>query len=383
MNVNTKTSMPRALIVHAGLPKTGTTAIQTYFSNNHDSLNSAGIGVLSRQGTGHHFALGQYLLSLDNRHLINGFASEVVLSDDQFPIWDEKNHAYVISDEGLVNIGSNGVRAVESYAEKNGAYCHVVIVTRDPRDWIYSLWTQATKINESHDWIDWLEKALEDKVGFISSALSSWYELDSFRVSLVEYSSTDMVKNFFAHLGMPYSVNTQEIKNPSPLNVTAPVVEVICGAAFNEMVRVSVQKFGSPLLPGEIQRILLDLTDNSRPMFEMARAVEERMALDGTLEDRILGYQSFSVLSTYLRSWAEDAESFFQLNRERFDQPSSAVIQTLISKASKGAEQLVANPHRFKKLPQKNAALKVPIDASFIAMVRVVSHLVMTRPLCR
>lgn len=376
MGVNITTNPKRVLFVHAGLAKTGTTAIQSYLADNYAALGSAGIGVLSQQGTGHHFALSQHLLSLDGRHLKNGYASDFQITDESFPAWDENNYIYVVSDEGLVNIGPNGVRAIENYAEQNGARCHVVIVLRDPREWIYSLWTQATKINSSSDWIHWLNLALEKKLGFVSSALSAWQESAAVRVSLIEYSPKNMVSIFCKELGIPYDSTKPTMQNRSLLNVTAPVVEVICGAAFNDMVSASVQRLGSSLLPGEVQRILLDLTDNSKPTFELARAVEERMSRDAVLEDSILGYESFAALSAYLKYWAEDAESYLQLNRTSLDERSFAAVQPLISGAIETSMRLITDPQEFSKLPQRNASLKIPIDAAFISMVRVASHLI-------
>jgi hypothetical protein len=375
MDVNASSSSNRLLVVHAGFPKTGTTAIQSYLADNYAMLNSAGIGVLSQQATGHHFALGQHLLSLDGRHLQNGYASDLK-TEAMYPVWAENHYKYIISDEELINIGPNGVRAIKNYAEQNGARCHGVIVLRTPSEWIYSLWTQATKINASTDWINWLNLALEKKIGFISSALSVWHETETVQVSLIEYSPKNMVSIFCNELDIPYDRAKLKIQNRSILNVTPPVVEVICGAAFNDMVSASVQRHGSSLLPGEVQRILLDLADNSKPAFELARAVEERMSRDAVMEDSILGYESFGALSAYLKNWAEDAEAYLQLNRTRFDERSIAVIQPLIIGAIETSMRLIKDPQECGKLPQRNATLKIPVDAAFISMVRVASHLI-------
>ena len=57
--------MKRILIMHIGLPKTGTTLIQEFLKANHENFAKKGIGVLSTDGNGAHYILGTQLLALD------------------------------------------------------------------------------------------------------------------------------------------------------------------------------------------------------------------------------------------------------------------------------------------------------------------------------
>ena len=58
-------TITRTLIFHIGLPKTGTTMIQEFLKASHLNFENNKVGVLSKDGYGAHYLLGEQLRKLD------------------------------------------------------------------------------------------------------------------------------------------------------------------------------------------------------------------------------------------------------------------------------------------------------------------------------
>ena len=365
-------SQARILIVHNGLAKTGTTAVQAYLERNHDDLRARGVGVLSVRGESEDFFLTQYLLSLDNRSLPEGYTISINTTEQNFPAWPESQFARVISDEGLANIGPNGARAVIDYGARNGARCHVVTVVRNPRQWLYSLWAQGTNINLSRDWCTFIRGASSKGLGFLSKALDVWCESGG-AVSVLSYDSKDAVATFCAHVGLPQPPERGASKDHR-LNTSPPTIDLLLRAHMSEMVFSAIDHLQIPIKVGAIQRGLLSLFTDADPMFEAARILEEKLRADVSLESSLIGYDSFPLLSEYLLGWAHDAEEFLAKFGSTLHGVSVSVVRSLIEEARADSVKLLSAPETYDRLPQAGAIDNLPIDSTIVSLARTITY---------
>jgi hypothetical protein len=368
----------KTLLLHVGLPKTGSTTIQYYLYQQHLALASCGFQARLGQGHGHAFALAHQLLSLDipGGGSAADYAADVDLAIDHFPVWGEAE-TLIISHENLCVIGPSGAAAVEDYARRHAATIRVAVVIRDQFDWLYSLWTQITKIQDA-DWCEHVQSHSAQRTGFLSTTCSVWTQVQTARVSLLNYSRTDFLTAFCERYQIPYiaqSVMPQE----KFFNNAHSTAECLYRATLHASVFQLLDGLAPEIPRGFVHRQLLSVSEEIRPVYEVAKRFEERLQQGHSEAQNYYGSDSFPYISAYLSQWAEDARDFYRKHESILDAESQQVIKFLIEKASINAEQLHRNPGNFAQLPQKNAASILPIDAQFVSLARTIAHFIASK----
>jgi len=365
----------KKLLLHVGLQKTGSTTVQEYLLNNYVALASSDFQVLSKQGYGHHFALSHQLLSLD---VFGGgtqacYADEVDLSIDQFPVWG-KAMTLVLSAEDLCNIGPVAAKAIKAYAQRNGATIQVAIVFRDHIEWLYSMWTQETKTG-CVDLCQYVQGLAAARYGFLSTTCRSWTEVGNQRIGLLKFQRQDFLAMFCARYEIPY-IESPVIHGLDRSNTGHSMAECLYRTALHTMVIHSLKSLAPTIPLGFVERQFLTLSESTRPVYEASRQFEEYLQRSDLLDSTYYGGDSFGHISAYLCEWATDAEIFYDQHRSLFDTDSQATIEQLIQSATTNSEQLLQSPHKFRRLPQKDAASLVPMNSQFISLARTVAHLI-------
>jgi hypothetical protein len=115
--------------------------------------------------------------------------------------------------------------------------------------------------------------------------------------------------------------------------------------------------------------MLLDITDNASPVFEIANKYEDEI-LDN---ENILGYDSYESLSRYTKAWAEDTKEFLNEAKPWIDEESIEIINKLADEALVDAKRFINNNENCRKLPQKDFVELLPIDSQYIGLIRTLA----------
>ena len=364
--------MPRTLIMHIGLPKTGTTMIQEFLKANHEKFDKNGIGVLAVDGQGSHYFLGNYLNELDGNIIHSkGFLTEYSSMSNYYPIWSNQS-TYIISSENMEKLGVRGVLSVLKYAQGANATIKVALTLRRPSELLFSNWCQVIK-SEYIDWIPYIEDSIESKVGFLSSSLQHWLVKGLVSsIVIVKYEKIGLLNNFLHRIGIGQFMPLDEISS-SFININGSMVEALYQAALVREIsyvlasndRLGFLKFDI----GYVQRILLDIADNASPVFEIANKYEDEILKD----EAVLGYDSYESLSRYTKAWADDAKQFLQEAKPWLDAESIKIINQLVHEALVYAKRFINNNENCRKLPQKDFVELLPIDSQFIGLSRTLA----------
>jgi hypothetical protein len=369
VTVTGESSARRSLLLHVGLPKTGTTSIQNYLQHNADVFSRAGIGVLSVEGLGAHYLLAHHLKSLDGNAREESFFGGDVERTGFFPDWD-KEHTCVISAEDIHIIGPNGVSAISEFASTHDALLTVHATIRNPIDWLWSCWTQVTK-SESFDWCEWADGALERRDGFVSRSLGIWLENRSTGLHLMAYEDPDLLGRFLERTGLARVLDGEQVDVPSA-NIGLSPVETLYLAMFVRDVRSSLAirhriAFHDPDW-GYIERMLLDSVDLGAATFEVAQKYE-RHVLD--LEDgEIFGPSVFDGLAAYGEAWVNDALEFLEWGMGRLDIESVATITRACASLEVDIGALRNGSFERIRFPERDFADRLPIDSQYLGLVR-------------
>jgi len=367
-----KKPMSRTLIMHIGLPKTGTTMIQEFLKHNHEKFDKNGIGALSVDGQGTHAFLGNYLNELDGNIIQSkGYLTGYSSMSNYYPVWSNQS-TYIISSEDMQKLGDRGVLSVLKYAQGANATIKVALTLRRPSEFIFSNWCQFIK-SKYIDWISFVEESVESKVGFLSVSLRHWLAKNLVSsIVIVKHEKVNFLNNFLQRIGIGQFIPLDDSTSPF-INVTSSMVEALYQAALvKEISHVLASNDRLDFLKydiGYVQRILLDIADNASPVFEIANKHE-----DATLKDEaVLGYDSYESLSRYTKAWADDAKQFLQEAKPWLDVESIKIINQLVNESLVDAKQFINNTENFRKLPQKDFVELLPIDSQFIGLSRTLA----------
>ena len=361
--------MTRRLIMHVGMPKTGTTTIQEYLRVHHAEFSAEGMGVLGRNGHSNGGQMGDWLVEMDGIHHLPGFFfGQRDAVGNHFPDWDGAS-ARLISSEALYVVGPRGVAEVLRYATDNDATCEVVATVRNPVDWSWSRWTQWSK-TEPLDWAQSVEQARSHREGFLSRTLDPWLDSGGVRkVTLVSCESPALVQRFLRAIG-----SSVQAEDPPSYNVgddfittlyRATLVWRIFGAHAHEA------RFAfADADRGFTQRMLMDLMDKADPCRQMGPYFEARVRQDPSIAAACIGTDSHEVVAAYAREWAADARSLIARSARAFDEESTRVVEDLVARAEEDADVLESGGPFRRPFPQRMHVLAMPINAQFVALAR-------------
>lgn len=187
------------LTLHAGAGKTGSTAIQDFFSRNHDNLKKYGVlypnpkvGVIT-SGNGSPISAS---LRASNDLKAKRFIEVQIKKAENLGI-----EHIVLSSESFSGLGKNYLKALKVMVEDNFSDVNCIIYVRNPFDWTYSAWMQHVKrhlVTEPFDsyYPKLARKHLQSVCRF----------LDVFKDSkVVSYDANkrNLIENFLQHANIP------------------------------------------------------------------------------------------------------------------------------------------------------------------------------------
>ncbi len=168
----------REVYVHVGLPKSGTTYLQSALWGSRDDLARRGVLVPGRGAASHRQAawdlLGRRLRGGDQPHFPGAWRRLT----EEVQEWD--GETVVISEESLVQARSREIRRMQR--DLSPADLHVVVTVRDLERTIRSMWQQGLAM-----WRTWTLRAFLDAVqepasGSATAGVRFWLRFDLERI---------------------------------------------------------------------------------------------------------------------------------------------------------------------------------------------------------
>ncbi len=365
----------RSLLLHVGLPKTGTTTIQYFIQRNAEAFSRLGIGVLSVEGLGAHYLLAHHLKSLDGAQREDSFFANIVGRTEFFPEWNRED-VYLISAEDIHIIGPNGAAAIRQFASVHDAALTVHATIRNPIDWLWSCWSQVTKSQWS-DWSEWIDRALKARDGFLSRSLGTWLEDESVSLQLMTFEGPDLLQRFLRRTGLAAALEGDLVDVPKA-NIGLTPVETLYLAMFVRDVRSSLARrhriaFHDPDW-GYIERLLLNTVALGAPTLEVAQKYEWQV-LD-LADGEVFGPSVFSGLAAYAEAWISDALDFADRWNGRLDEESKATISGACAALESDIRELRNDSFVRTRFPQRDFADRLPIDSQYLGLVRSVATMI-------
>lgn len=166
--------MSTRVYVHIGLPKTGTTFVQSALWEGRDALAAAGCLVPGEQRASSWRAasdlLGRRPKGADARN-VSGAWDTVAAA-----ITDWKGERAIFSEELLVTATRRQVQQLVS--SLGDAEVHVVVTVRDLERVLPSLWQQEVRKGRTWTWPDFLTSIQDPKQGSVNAAAAFWLRFD-------------------------------------------------------------------------------------------------------------------------------------------------------------------------------------------------------------
>lgn len=364
--------MARRLLMHVGMPKTGTTTLQLFLTARHTSFAEEGMGVLGRTGLAGQHQLADWLREMDGGQLPPGFFyGSRDAETDHFPEWNGFS-SLLISAEDMYLIAERGVRAVLDYAHAHDADCEVVLSIRNPVDWLWSTWTQRSK-SIAVDWPATVEGVLRDGEGFLSRSLRPWLDTGEVRrVTVVSMEGPSFVERFLRAIG-----SAVEVGNVPSYNVGGDFYAVLYQATLTAMVRrMLVSERSTNFVHAEsgfVQRFLTEVNEKAEPYHEMSLYFRERVREDPSIEERCIGRDSHELVAQYARRWSSDAREFLSRYGWSLGDASARAVEDAVVRADDDVRLLESGETFRRPFPRPGFVDLVPINASFVALARTVA----------
>jgi hypothetical protein len=139
------------IIIHGGLSKTGSSAIQNFLEVNREELLAQKIYYPPRESVGHS---GNFdpLIVTNEPILDSNFFLTYLIKDVQDAIALRANKL-IYSSENFCSITKVNLDYFLQNIIKFGIYITVLIIKRDPYDWVFSSWVQQTKEGVCKAWV--------------------------------------------------------------------------------------------------------------------------------------------------------------------------------------------------------------------------------------
>lgn len=364
------TSFQHRLVVHVGMPKTGSSTIQEFMVQNEPEFRLQGISVLGFGGTANQEVLANELLNLDGRGGPATVFSQRGTVDDCLPRWREFR-SQIISMESLWGPGPLAVRALRNHAATVGAQIEVIGFFRSLDTWLWSWWAQETK----SAWIDWcafLEVMIKGERGFLSRCFSSWAtECPSAVLRVRPYEGPDLVGRFLESIAVDCDSLEREMPNQ---NVGVGRLEAVRRAAVVRGIWQDLHDRGilrsSEMDVGVAARLVLEATQREAIGFEST--LLHKSFFPDILSDPTFNNDSFELIALFATEWANDAELFVERFVSHFDDKSYASIRELIVNARELAIKFQSNGKTCESMafPRRDFADTLPTNSWELALAR-------------
>lgn len=366
----------RRMIVHIGMPKTGSSTIQAFLGRNSDALRARGVGVLGVGDRANHEVLANELLQLDALGAPASVFAERGSVADCLPDWGELT-TQMLSMETFWGPGPNAVGALRHHAGTVDADVEVIGFFRSPETWLWSWWAQETKASWI-DWCDFIDRAIRDRRGFLSRSFAAWIsECPDAVLRFRPYEGPNLVQRFLAGV----SISSEGLHHDVPIqNVGEDRVEVIRRAAIvREVWRGISERFwleSAQLDHGLASRLMIEATKDRGVGYESSvlhRSVHPDIASDPTFNG-----ESLPLIAEYAASWAADAHEFMTDFGAHFDSESHSCVLEKIAEARRVAYDFREGNAESSGLffPRRDFFEDLPTNSFEVALVRGLSRAV-------
>lgn len=360
----------RRFIVHIGMPKTGSTSIQSYFNENRDELTRRDIASEAKGMRRGPNILANELMRLDGRGFDQSVFPETWTIDELLPKWNGHRDC-LFSSEMLWSAGPKAVDVLVDLATENNSSIEVLAFFRSLDSWMWSWWAQETKAGWS-EWCDFLEMVIAERRGYLSEVFGSWVGTNAkVEIRVRPFEGPDLIQRFAKEVG----VEDLEI-SPSfrSLNVSEPRLEVVRRAAIVKSIWAEIlNKFvlkSFPLDYAAGSRLVLETTENHQVGYESAQD-HLRIFPDPAI-DPTFGSDSLPLLADYVEGWWRDAQEFLRNHRGSFDPESITFLEGMVLRSRELGEMLrsASNPEIVSRFPQRGFADRLPTSAHEVALAR-------------
>jgi len=365
--------MKNKVKIHIGYPKTGTTALQELLIKNQAAFEDNGIAVFDRQELFETIRITQKLELFENELSSSkdiNFDSEI-----NFLLKKIKNHkTKVISSENLIYLPKKSVDLIYSKASLEKIDIDIIVTLRNIDEWILSTWQQNNK-SKSEDWIEFLESAIANKTGFLSTTLGPWITDAKFnKFNCLEYSKNNVLIDFLGcvdeSLVNKLTNNQTYSKINSSVNLINSLYQNLLCFQTKNFCYQNLYSPASNIDNSLLERFLLDINDHANPTFEISQKFRSLIYCNV----KILGTDSYMIFSKYLKLWSDDALKFLQLQNLLFDTKSKTVVENVAHNALTKSKTYAFNSDNLEKLPQYNFLDHLPLDSEFFSLARAVVY---------
>jgi hypothetical protein len=175
---NTGLGPPDTVFLHIGLPKTGTTFLQSTLSNSRKRLASAGVLVPGRSAAAQTLAVWDLIGRRPRGSELASVPGSWQALVDEVAGWGG-SHA-VVSEELLAAAGPAQIRrAVKAFAP---AQVHVVVTIRDLGRVLTAAWQQELAKGRHWTWTEFLAAVRDPESGPATAGVAFWLRQDAARV---------------------------------------------------------------------------------------------------------------------------------------------------------------------------------------------------------
>ena len=357
-------------IVHIGMPKTGSTSIQSYFNGNRDELTRRDIASVAKGMRRGPEVLANELMGLDGRGFDQSVFPETWTIEELLPKWNGHRDC-LFSSEMLWSAGPRAVDVLLELATENNSSIEVLAFFRSLDSWMWSWWAQETKAGWI-DWCDFLEMAISERRGYLSEVFGSWVSSRAAATIRVRpFEGPDLIQRFAKEVGVE---DLEVSPNFRSLNVSEPRLEVVRRAAlvksiWGEIVNQFVFK-QFPLDYAVGSRLVLETTENHQVGYESAQD-HLRIFSDPAI-DPTFGADSLPLLANYVEGWWRDAQEFLLEHRASFDSGSTTFLDEMVLRSKELCERLrsASDPEIISRFPQRGFADRLPTSAHEVALAR-------------
>lgn len=145
------------LIIHAGLPKTGTSSLQIFLTKNCTILQQYGIYYPCAETSSETVGSGNaYWLYVMSRHHDKKFGEELIVNSIKkikIDAIERGCNCVILSSEVISTLSQEDTCSFVAAAEQFGMETTVVLYLREPYQWCFSSWLQSIKRHGNTNWL--------------------------------------------------------------------------------------------------------------------------------------------------------------------------------------------------------------------------------------
>jgi hypothetical protein len=341
--------MSRGLLVHIGLPKTGTTSLQMFLSTNKSNLADN----------------SQIMYRPESNEISHNGLCEAVRAQDASTIQsmvfgqspDVDSKLTVVSSENLHDLSRE---EIVYFLEVLGVIdVELMIGVRNPGSLLLAWWKERAKAGLQGDFPNFLDTAIDNKMFFIGPILDNWKGLLK-GIHIYFSDEEDLIPWFLNRFTKLSSFESLENRNLK-LNSSMGLIEsILTSKASNGILTKDFLVDGNHAAYSlEVAKVhLYGLIDWVRPMYEYSKSFTEyELVQQGVLESSLF-------LGEYSNTWCDDFLESLKVHSNIFGFQADAVAEVVLK-----FKEHAANSRHL--IPTVVAEERIRTSSTYYALVRL------------